>query len=115
MINFYRKYRKYFSVVFTILLMCSFLQLGIPLISTLAFGMIFLVLIILREPIGKFGNKVVNQKFTFLNKLPSWLKKVIVILIFYFLYMLLKQSIFWGLKLVGIDLKEIILKSTNQF
>ncbi len=95
--------------------MCSFYQLGLSLPSTIALGVIFIVLILLRDPIKRNSNRLVNEKLPFLNKLPPWLKRIIVILAFFLIYAILKQAIFYGLKLLGIDLREMILKSTGQF
>lgn len=115
MFKFYSKYRKYFSIFFILLILYSFYQLGLSLPSIIAFGVIFIALILLRDPINRNSNRLVNEKLTFLNKLPPWLKKVIVVLAFFLIYAILKQAIFYGFKLFGIDLREMILKSTGQF
>jgi hypothetical protein len=115
MFKTYLKYRKYFSILFVLLLLCSFYQLGLSLPGIIALGVVFIVLVLLRDPINKNSNKLINEKLPFLNKLSPWLKRIILILVFFLVYAILKQAIFFGLKIAGIDLKEMILKSTTQF
>jgi len=108
MFNFYRKYRKYFSILFILLLLCSFYQLGLSWPQLIALGLIFITFILLREPIKQKSDKLINEKLPFLNKLPVWLKRVIVLLVFFLVYAVLKQAIFFGFKAAGVDFQEMI-------
>ena len=108
------KHKKYIRILFVFLLLCSFYQLGVSWPGLLILGAVFLTLALLKDPIKQNSNKLVNEKLLFLDKLPNWLRKVIVFLIFLLIFIILKQAIFFGLKLMGIDLREMILRSTGQ-
>jgi len=109
-----KKYKKYISIVLVLLLLCSFYQLGIPLLQLMALGVVFISIVLLKNPIREGSDKLVNEKLVFLNKTPGWLKKVIVFLIFLLIFMALKQAIFFGFKSMGVDLKEMMMKSINS-
>lgn len=115
MFKTYIKYRKYFSIFFVLLLLFSFYQLGLSLPNIIALGIIFIALVLVREPIRQKRDKILNEKLSFLNNWPGWAKKLFAVLVFFLIYMALKQIIFFGLGLIGIDLREMILKSTGQF
>jgi Trk-type K+ transport system membrane component len=77
-------------------------------------GVLFLLIIFLK---GKLYRKVkdsVNKKFPSLAKLPPWVQKLVIILIFILIYLLAKELIFFVLKLGGIDVREIMVNSVNQ-
>lgn len=109
-----KKYKKYISIVFVLLLLCSFYQLGIPLPQLIALGIVFIIIVLLKDPIRQGSDKLVNEKFVFLNKMPDRLKKIIIFLIFLLIFMVLKQAIFFGFKSMGIDLEETISKNINS-
>ena len=55
-----------------------------------------------------------DKKFPFLVSLNPTIRKIIIILIFILFWVLLKQIIFMGFNLAGIDLQDIMIESLNQ-
>lgn len=66
---------------------------------------------------GRFYKKLenfINKKFPSISKQPSWIKKLIILIAFILIYIIIKQIIFFSLKIVGIDIRQIISESINS-
>ncbi|MFA5070781.1 MAG: hypothetical protein WC511_00225 [Candidatus Pacearchaeota archaeon] len=103
-----------FQLVYVILILGLFYYLNFSIYFIMVVGVLFLLIILLK---GKLYTKIkdfTNKKFPSLAKLPSWIHKLIIILIFILIYILLKEIIFFVLKLGGIDVRGIIANSVNQ-
>ncbi len=93
-------------IVFVVFLLYSFYLLGTPLIYLPIMGIFFISMIILR---GKFYKKLedfLDKKLPFMQKWSSRKKRVLIILIFIIVYTIVKQIVFFGLLLMGIDLQQ---------
>lgn len=103
-----------FQLVYVILILGLFYYLNFSIYFIMVIGVLFLLIILLK---GKLYGKVkefTNKKFPSISKLPSWVQKLIIILAFILIYLLIKEIIFFVLKLGGIDVREIMVNSVNQ-
>ncbi len=108
-------WRKYFQILTVGLLLVLLYQLGLPLSSIALFGILFLLLIVLKGKLYKQFDNFLNRKFPFLSKLNPQIKKIIIVISFVLIFMLTKQLIFAVLKMYGVDIQQTITDNlTNQ-
>ena len=103
-----------FRLVFGAGLLYFLYSVGLPLPSLVFFGILFVLLLFLR---GAFYRKIdafLAQRFRFMSGLPSWGRQLVVIVVFIFLYLLLKQVLFEVLKALGVDFQQELLDSLNE-
>lgn len=91
-----------------------FYQLGLPVPGVIVLCVIFIMFIFLKDPLIKRINDFSDRKLSFLNRLPGWLKKVIIFLIFLLIFAGIKQATFHVLKYGGIDIEEMILEGIER-
>jgi hypothetical protein len=109
-----RSVRKYIQIIYLVGLLVLFYFLKFPLPFIAGMGLVFILLIFLK---GKLYRKIegfMDKKFPFLVSLNPTVRKLIIILIFILFWVLLKQIIFMGFRLAGIDLQDIMIESLNQ-
>jgi len=95
------------------LLLYSFYLLGWPIEIIAVLGGLFVIIILLRGKIWRATEQTIEKYLPFTRSWPSWAQKLLLILIFFLIYAVLKQVIFFALGLVGIDLQEIIMSTYN--
>ncbi|MCK9568279.1 hypothetical protein M0R72_05000 [Candidatus Pacearchaeota archaeon] len=103
-----------FQLVYGILILGLFYYLGFSIYFIMVIGVLFLLIILLKGKLYRKVKDFANKKFPSISKLPSWVQKLIIILAFILIYLLIKELIFFILKLGGIDVREIIVNSVNQ-
>ncbi len=92
----------------------TFYTLDFPLYILILIGIVILLLILLRGRLYKKLDDFIRKKFPFLSKHKTWVRKLIIIILFVLIYILLKQIIFLILKMAGIDVQKMITDSINQ-
>ncbi|MDD5253482.1 MAG: hypothetical protein PHG05_00050 [Candidatus Nanoarchaeia archaeon] len=108
------RWKEYLRILLLIVLLYMFYRLGLPLYFIILMGIVLLLFILLKEEFyGKLDN-FLSKKFPFLSKLKPWVRKLIILAIFILIYMLLKQVIFLGLRIAGVDIQNIITESINN-
>jgi hypothetical protein len=105
------KWRIYFSIVCSLLILYSFYMAGLSLYIILILGIFFLLVILLRGPLYEKIDEIIVKKFPFVEKMPSWGKRLLIILSFFLVFAALKQIVFFSLKIAGIDLQEMMTES----
>ena len=102
------------QIIYSLIILFLFYYLGFSIYSLLVLAILFTMIILLK---GKLYNKIketINKKFPKFAKLPSWLNKLIIIFIFILIYLILKQIIFYLLKLAGMDIEKTMMDSLNK-
>jgi hypothetical protein len=102
------------QLVYVILILGLFYYLGFSIYFIMVIGVLFLLIIFLKGKLYRKIKDFTNKKFPSISKLPSWVQKLIIILVFILVYLLIKELIFFVLKLGGIDVREIMVNSVNQ-
>jgi hypothetical protein len=101
-------------ILFSVIILYTFYKSGLPLYFIVLFGLIILLLILLKGTLYKKLDNFLGRTFPFLSKLKPWVKKLIIIAVFVLVYMILKQIIFLVLKQFGVDVQQMITNSINQ-
>lgn len=101
-------------IVFAVLILYSFYLLGFPLIYLPIIGILFISMIIFRSNIYKKIENILDKKLPFTQKWSPRKKKILIIIIFLIIYTIIKQIVFFGLLLMGIDLQQILIERINQ-
>lgn len=109
-----RSWRTYIQVFIFIMLLCIFYKLDFPIHIIILIGIIILLLIILKGKIYKKLDVFLTKRFSFLSRLNPRTKKLIIILTVILVYVLLKQIIFFILKMFGIDFQKMITDSIGK-
>lgn len=107
-------WKAYIRFLLFFIALYSLYILKFPILFIILVGIITLLIILLK---GKFYlklNDFLTHKFHFFSKQTKLVKRIIVILIFIIAYIILKQTIFFILAKLGIDIRQIILNNLNQ-
>ena len=96
-------------LVFVVFLLYSFFLLGTPSIYLSFMGIFFVSMIILRGKIYKKIENYLDKKLPFMQEWSPRKKRILVILIFIIVSVIVKQILFFGLLLIGIDLQQILV------
>ncbi|MDD5022906.1 MAG: hypothetical protein PHU63_01935 [Candidatus ainarchaeum sp.] len=94
-----------------LLLLFSLYLAGAGIEFLLLFGLIYLVIILLREKMDNLLKNKLEKYFPNFDKWPLWSKSIIRVLIIILAYFIIKQILFFGLSLLGFDLQKILLDS----
>ncbi len=95
-------------LVFVVFLLYSFYLLGTPSIYLPFMGIFFVSMIILRGKIYKKIENYLDKKLPFMQEWSPRKKRILIILIFIIVSVIVKQILFFGLLLIGIDLQQIL-------
>jgi hypothetical protein len=109
-----RSVAKYIQIIYIIGLLVLFYFLKFPLPFIAGMGLVFVLIIFLKGKLYRKIESFMDKKFPFLVSLNPTIRKIIIILIFILFWVLLKQIIFMGFNLAGIDLQDIMIESLNQ-
>lgn len=104
----------WFQIIYAIVILILFYSIGLSIYFLMIVAVLFTLIILLK---GKLYNKIkdfVDKKFPAISRLPSWLQKLIIILFFISIYILIKQIVFFILKIAGFDIQKIMMDSINQ-
>ncbi|WP_455278551.1 hypothetical protein [[Eubacterium] cellulosolvens] len=101
-------------IVLAILTLSSFYLLGLPLIYIQIMGILLISLIIFRSNIYKKIDNLLDKKLPFTQKWSPRKKKIFMIIIFYIIYTIIKQIVFFVLLIMGIDLQQILIERINE-
>jgi len=107
-------WRVYLQILSSLILLFLLYSLGTPLYLVLLFGVFILFLVFLK---GKLYTKIdhyLTKRFTFISKLSPLAKKFVIVIIFMIIYLILKQVIYSGLKVFGVDIQKTLFDSINQ-
>lgn len=88
--------------------------MGLPLHILIPLGLFILLFILLKRNFYGKLNAFLSRKFSIISKQKPGVKRLIAIAVFILAYVLLKQIIFYGLKILGIDLRQRIIESINN-
>ncbi len=102
-----------------ILVLLFFMYLGgLPLSFIIIFGIIIIILIILRGKLYRQVDKFLKKHFKFMSKIKKpWLEKLIIIVVFVIVYLIFREVVYLILGLFGIDLtniQHVVSESINQ-
>lgn len=96
-------------------LLYSFYLARLPFEIILFFGLFFLLLILFRTHFYERIEFFLGQKFPFIHDWHPWKKKLLIILVFIFIYGTIKQILFFSLDFFfGVDLNQMLLESMNS-
>ncbi|MBU0586412.1 hypothetical protein KJ780_02795 [Candidatus Micrarchaeota archaeon] len=99
-------------LVFLLLIMLY--SIGMPINYLILLGILFLLVVLLREHIYEKIDKILIRIFPFISKWPQWIRALLVLLLFILAYALLKQLIFELLKIMGMDIQQSMVDSINN-
>jgi hypothetical protein len=108
------KIMKIYQIAVSVILLGLLYYLGFPLYYIGIMAVLILLLIFLKGKLYRKIESFMDKVLPFLAKLNPTVRKIIIILIFILFWILLKQIIFFGLKLAGIDMEKIIYESMNN-
>lgn len=112
--NKLRNWKIYLRIFLLIIMLYLFHRFGLPIYLIFLLGIIILLLIFLRGTIYNKLDYFFINRLPFLSRLRPNTRKIIIIIAFILFYILLKQIIFFILKLFGIDVQQMIFKSINN-
>jgi hypothetical protein len=112
--NKLRNWKIYLRIFILMIMLYILHKFGLPIYFIFLFGIIILLLIFLRGTIYKKLDHFFISKIPFLSRLKPDTRKIIIIIVFILFYILLKQIIFFILKLFGIDVQQMIFESINN-
>lgn len=95
-------------LLFVCLILFSFYQLGLPIELICLLGILFVGLILLRGKLWKTTGTIIENHLPFTKNWPGWSQKLVLILIFFIIYLAVKQTLFFVIGLTGIDLQQLI-------
>ena len=105
------EWRKYIRAVSVVLLLYLLYQAGFPVYYLPLFGILLLMLVFMRGSFYRNIDGLLERTFPSTKDMPSWARKVLILLIFILAYTVAKQTLFFLLKLVGIDIQKFIFDS----
>ena len=84
---------------------------GLPLELTILWAIFLLAFILLRGKIWSSAEKAIQKFLPFTKNWPAWTQKLILILIFFLIYFILKEIVYFALGLAGFNIQEAISNS----
>jgi hypothetical protein len=103
-----------FQIIYSVVVLGLFYYIGFSFYSLAIIAILFALIILLKGKLYRKIKDFADKKLPSLSKLPAWVKKLIVILFFILIYILIKEIVFFILKLVGVDVQEIMMNNINQ-
>ena len=107
-------WKKYVRIFIFVWLLILFYLAGFSPQLIIFIGIFMLLLMIFKSKLYKKIDHLIRHKFHFISKLPDWVVKLIIIIIFLLIYLLIKQVVFTIMKFFGVDIQKIILDGINQ-
>lgn len=83
-------------------------SIGVPLAYIIPLGILSIAMVFLRGKIYENIEHEISKRFPKYHGLPGWAKRIVIIIIFLAAYFILKQIIFFALKMFGIDVQQDI-------
>ena len=108
------KTRIYLKTLISIILLIFLYFSGIPISFLIFLGFLILLLILFKTKLYEKIEKTLTKKIPSFSKQRPWIKKIIIILIFIVIYTILKQIIFFILRQLGINIKQIFYDRINK-
>jgi|WetSurMetagenome_2_1015567.scaffolds.fasta_scaffold495932_2 hypothetical protein len=109
-----KKARTILKIVYSLVILGLLYYLGFPLYYIAIMAVIILALILLKGKLYRKLDSLLSKILPFLSKLSPTAKKIIIVVVFVLIWIILKQIIFAGFKLAGIDIQKIMIESVNQ-
>jgi hypothetical protein len=103
-----------FRLLMIPLLLISFAMLGLSFEALTVLGLFFIIIILLRGKMWKTAEKTIEKFFPFTKSWPGWSQKILLFILFLIIFLILKQLLYFGLNLIGIDLQTILLDAMNK-
>lgn len=97
-----------------VLMLVLFYFAGFSLQLIIFIGIFMLILMVFKTKLYKKIDQMIRHKFRFLSKFPEWAVRLIIIIIFVFIYILIKEFVFYILKSFGFDIEKIMIDGINQ-
>jgi len=97
------------------LLLYSFFLAKFPLELILILGMFFLLVILFRSHAYNKIELHLGERFPFIHDWHPWKKKALIILVFIFVFGVIKQLLYFSLNVFfGFDIEQMLLESMNS-
>jgi len=109
------EWKIYLRGALIVLLVYSLYLAGLPLQYVILLGIISFGMLFLRGKIYQKIEGVIGAKFPKYHALPGWAKRVVIIIIFLVSYFILKQIIFFALKIGGMDVQQDINDAVSSY
>jgi hypothetical protein len=104
----------YLRILLLISILYLFFKLGVSFYLIIFLGSIALLFIFLRGKFYKKSNKFMTKKFPYFSKLHPTIKKIIIVAVFILIYFILKETIYFILRMFGIDIQKMIFESVSN-
>ena len=106
--------RTILRVVIAIVFVYLLYRAGLPWPYILGFALILIASFALRGHLYRKIDHYLKHFFPSIKKLPSWVEKVIIVVVFILIYLVLKEAIYAILKAAGFDIEGAVASSINQ-
>ena len=103
--------RLIFRLLGLIGLMMIFYTTGVPLEIIVILAILYLTLIFYRDKIKSKIDRLLHAHIPGFENQHKFVKTAVIFIFFILVYVILKQILFFGLSLFGIDMQKIILNS----
>lgn len=104
----------WFQIVFSSLILGLFYYLGASIYSIITLGIMFLLIILLKEKLYGRTKDAIHKYFPSVSKLPSWIQKIIILVLFILVYILIREIVFAVLKIAEVYVRGLMMEGINQ-
>ncbi len=100
-------------LLLVVLMLYMLYSLGIPLAALAVLAVLFVLFVLMRGPAYNRIDAELTKRFPFISSWAPWQKKLLVAAVFVLAYLLLKQGLYELLKMMGMDVQQMMLDSVK--
>jgi len=101
-------------ILLVVLMLYMFYSLGVPLPAIMVLGALLLAFVLLRGHAYRQIDLFLTNKFPSMAGWAPWQKMLLVTIVFLLSYILLKQAVYELLKMIGMDVQQMMLDSVQS-
>ena len=101
-------------ILLVALMLYVFYSLGVPLPAILVLGALLIAFILLRGHAYRQIDIFLTNRFPSMASWAPWQKGLLVAVVFIIAYLLLKQAVYELLKMIGMDVQQMMLDSVQS-
>lgn len=96
------------------LMLYVFYSIGVPLAAVIVLGVLLILFILLRGHAYRGIDVFLTTRFPSIAGWAPWQKALLVALVFIIAYIMLKQAVYELLKMMGMDVQQMMLDSVQS-
>ena len=101
-------------ILLVALMLYVFYAIGVPLPAVIVLGVLLIAFVLLRGHAYRQIDLFLTNRFPSMAGWAPWQKMLLVAIVFLLAYVLLKQAVFWLLKMAGMDVQQMMLDSVQS-